>query len=119
MVLSEKEIKWTPKLLASVQFEHFRSDYQAINPHSIVPTLIHDDTIVFQSNVISEYLDEVFPNKGLKPGSNPDRAIMRQWMHDEQAYLFPLIVTMSFNLMMTLREKAYGMKQMKNWSFFL
>ncbi len=116
MVLSEKEIEWMPKLLASVKFDHFRSDYQSLNPHSIVPTLIHDGKILFQSNVIVEYLDEEFTNKELKPASSYGRAVMRQWMQDEQAYLFPLIITMSFNLMMTLREKAYGVKQLRDWS---
>lgn len=116
MVLAEKEIEWTPKLIASVKFDHFRSDYQSINPHSIVPTLVHDGRILFQSNVIAEYLDEEFPEMRLKPEETADRAIMRQWMHDEQAYLFPLIIVMSFNLMMTLRAKAYGMDQLQEWS---
>ena len=116
MVLSEKEVEWTPRLLASVQFEHLSSEYQAINPHSIVPTLINGDKIIFQSNVIVEYLDEVLPKTSLTPGTAAQRALMRQWMHDEQNFLFPLIVTMSFNLMMTLREKAYGMEQLQNWS---
>ena len=116
MVLSEKEVEWTPRLLASVQFEHLSSEYQAINPHSIVPTLINDDKIIFQSNVIVEYLDEVLPKTSLTPGTAAQRALMRQWMHDEQTFLFPLIVTMSFNLMMTLRKKAYGMEQLQNWS---
>ena len=116
MVLCEKGVKWTPKLLASVQFEHFGSEYQAVNPHNIVPTLIHGDKVVFQSNVIIEYLDEVYPETSLRPETAAQRALMRQWMHDEQTFLFPLIVTMSFNLMMTLREKAYGMEQLQNWS---
>ena len=116
MVLSEKEVEWTPRLLASVQFEHLSSEYQAINPHSIVPTLINGDKIIFQSNVIVEYLDEVLPKTSLTPGTAAQRALMRQWMHDEQTFLFPLIVTMSFNLMMKLREKAYGMEQLQNWS---
>ena len=116
MVLAEKEIEWTPKLIASVKFDHFRPDYQSLNPHSIVPTLIHEGSVLFQSNVIAEYLDEAFPESRLQPEGTADRAIMRQWMHDEQAYLFPLIVTMTFNLMMTLRAKAYGMDQLRKWS---
>ena len=116
MVLAEKEVEWTPNLIASVKFDHFRSDYQALNPHSIVPTLIHDGRVLLQSSVITEYLDEEFPETRLKPEGTADRAVMRQWMYDEQAYLFPLIITMSFNLMMTLRSKAYGMDQLKKWS---
>ena len=116
MALSEKQVDWTPKLLASVQFEHLGSEYQAINPHSIVPTLIHGGKVIFQSNVIIEYLDEVFPKTSLKPETAAQRALMRQWMQDEQTFLFPLVITMSFNLMMTLREKAHGMEQLQIWS---
>ncbi len=116
IVLAEKKIEWKSRLIASVQFDHFQSDYQALNPHSIVPTLIHDERVLLQSGVIAEYLDEMFPDNGLKPDNPADRATMRQWAHDEQAYLFPLIIIMSFNLMMTLREKAYGMDQLREWS---
>jgi glutathione S-transferase len=116
IVLAEKKIDWKPHLIASVQFDHFKPKYQALNPHSIVPTLIHEDHILLQSGVIAEYLDEAFPDNGLRPINSVDRAIMRQWTHDEQAYLFPLIIIMSFNLMMTLREKAYGMDQLREWS---
>ena len=116
IVLAEKEIEWTSNLIASVKFDHFRPDYQALNPHSIVPTLIHDGRVLLQSSVIAEYLEEAFPETRLKPEGTADRAVMRQWMHDEQAYLFPLIITMSFNLMMTLRAKAYGMDQLREWS---
>jgi glutathione S-transferase len=116
LALAEKQIKWKPHLIASVQFDHFKSGYQALNPHSIVPTLIHGDHVLFQSGVIVEYLDEIFPDISLIPDNSWDRAIMRQWTHDEQAYLFPLIITMSFNLMMTLRVEAYGMDQLREWS---
>ena len=77
MVLAEKEFEWTPKLIASVKFDHFRPDYQSLNPHSSVPTLIHEGSVLFQSNVIAEYLDEAFPESRLQPEGTADRAIMR------------------------------------------
>ena len=116
IVLAEKKIDWKSHLIASVQCDHFKPEYQALNPHSIVPTLIHGDHTILQSSVIAEYLDEAFPYNKLKPTNPVDRAVMRQWTHDEQAYLFPLIIIMSFNLMMTLREKAYGIEQLREWS---
>ncbi|MDP6925707.1 MAG: glutathione S-transferase family protein [Rhodospirillales bacterium] len=115
-VLAEKNLDWQEHLIASVQFDHFQPEYQAINPHSIVPSLIHDGHVLMQSGIIAEYLDETFPENPLTPKDPVARATMRQWAFEEQAYLFPLIVTMSFNLMMTLREKAYGMDQLREWS---
>ena len=86
IVLAEKKIDWKSNLIASVQFAHFTPKYQALNPHSIVPTLLHGDNTILQSGVIAEYLDEAFPNNELKPTDPVNRAIMRQWTHDEQAY---------------------------------
>lgn len=115
-VLGEKGLDWTPHLIASVQFDHFQPDYQALNRHAIVPTLIHDGDVLIQSGVIAEYLEDAFPAVRLTPKAPVARARMREWMAEEQAYLFPLIVVMSFNLMMTLRAEAYSMDQLKEWA---
>ena len=115
-VLAEKKLNWTAHLIASVKFDHFLTAYQAINPHSTAPTLIHDGQTLLQSSVIAEYLDDAFPENPLHPADPIARAVMRQWVFEEQAYFFPLIVIMSFNLMMTLRAQAYGMDQLKEWS---
>mgnify|MGYP001250469959 CR=1 FL=1 len=48
-VLAEKELDWTAHLIASVKFDHFLPAYQAINPHSTAPTLIHDGQTLLQS----------------------------------------------------------------------
>src|SRR6185437_8532695 len=45
----------------------------------VVPTLIHDDKVIPESNVILEYLDEAFPQPALAPRDPYGRAKMRLW----------------------------------------
>jgi len=117
MVLAEKGLPWKEHFIRSWQFDHHQPDYLEINPHGTVPTLIHDGKVVIQSNVISEYLDDVFPDPlRLKPEDPLLAATMRQWMFEEQDYLFKYIIVLSFNLMMKLRVEAFGYDQLVEWS---
>jgi glutathione S-transferase len=115
-VLAEYHLEWTERYIMTVHFDHLQPEYQILNPHSRVPTLVYDGLIVIQSSVIAEYIDDQFGNGALKPKSAAALAVMREWMADEQEYLFPLIVPMSFNTMMKLRSKAYGLDQLIEWS---
>ena len=87
-----------------------------LNPLSLVPTLVHDGRSIIQSSNIAEYLDEAFPDPALHPAEPWRRAQMREWMREEEEFLFRLIVTMSFNIMMKLRAAAYGIDQLREWS---
>ena len=60
--------------------DQFTPEYLALNPGAVVPTLIHDDVVVVESNVILEYLDDAFPEPPLRPARPGDRARLRLWM---------------------------------------
>ncbi len=60
--------------------DQFTPEYLALNPGAVVPTLIHDDVVVVESNVILEYLDDAFPEPPLRPARPGDRARQRLWM---------------------------------------
>lgn len=52
--------------------------YKKINPRETVPTLQHGDTLIFESNLIAQYLDDQFePKQSLFPGSAYDRHRVR------------------------------------------
>ena len=57
-VLAEFELVWTERYVMTVHFEHLQPDYQKLNPHCRVPTLVHDGLVVIQSSVIAEYLND-------------------------------------------------------------
>jgi glutathione S-transferase len=116
MVMAEKAIDRELKTVASYKFDHYQKEYQALNSHSLVPTLVHDGRIVIQSSNIAEYLDDVFPDPPLQPEDPFERSVMREWMKEEEEFLFPLIVTLSFNTMMKMRADGYGIDQLREWS---
>jgi RNA polymerase-associated protein len=39
----------------------------AINPHNRVPVLVERDLVLFEPNIINEYIDERFPHPQLMP----------------------------------------------------
>ena len=77
IVLAEKKIEyefvldspWTPE-----------SAVPNLNPLGKIPVLVLDDeTALFDSRVISEYLDNVAPNNKLMPAPNRERTEVKRW----------------------------------------
>jgi maleylpyruvate isomerase len=72
--------------------EQFKSDYDAVNPERVVPTLIHDGHSLFQSLAIIEYLDDIQPKPRLVPEDVKDRAYARSLALMTVADAHPLVV---------------------------
>src|SRR5216684_3114788 len=64
-------------------------EYLKINPLGKVPTLDADGTIIPESEVINEYLEEKFPNPPLLPKSPEARAEIRLLTRFHDLYLEP------------------------------
>ena len=61
--------------------DQLKPEYLALNPNGVVPTLDHDGSIVIDSTVIVEYLDEVVPDDAnFTPRDPVKRAAMRALM---------------------------------------
>jgi maleylacetoacetate isomerase len=72
--------------------DQFATDYRAINPQMVVPTLIDGDVKLFQSLAILEYLDEKYPEPPLLPADREARAWVRGLALINAADSHPLIV---------------------------
>jgi glutathione S-transferase len=57
-----------------------RPDYIALNPNQLVPTLVHDGRVIIESNIICEYIDDVWPDPPLRPDDAYGCARMRLWL---------------------------------------
>jgi glutathione S-transferase len=79
LCLAEKGLEWESRHLNLRAGEHQQEWYTKLNRRAVVPTLVHDDVIVQESNVINEYLDEQFPNPALMPPDSLGRAQVRLW----------------------------------------
>ena len=97
IVLLEKGLAWTPRLLDLTKLEQKSPDYLALNPNGVVPTLLHGDRVVYESNVITEYLDDVFPTPRLYPDDPWARARAKMWQ------AFELAMAKEFRPLMYLR----------------
>jgi maleylacetoacetate isomerase len=72
--------------------DQFASEYRAINPQMVVPTLFNGEVKLFQSLAILEYLEEKFPHPPLLPGNPAARAWVRGIALINAADSHPLIV---------------------------
>lgn len=60
-----------------VKGEQKSSDYIAINPQGLVPSLVDKESIFYQSLAIMEYLEEAYPDIPLLPVNICDKAVVR------------------------------------------
>jgi glutathione S-transferase len=84
-VLLEKGLGWTTRLVDLTRLEQKRPAYLALNPNGVVPTLVHGDHVVWESNVITEYLDATFPDPPLYPADPWACARAKMWQAFELA----------------------------------
>jgi glutathione S-transferase len=84
-VLLEKGLTWTTHLVDLTRMEQKRPEYLALNPNGVVPTLVHGDRVLYESNVITEYLDDVFREPPLYARDPWQRAQMKMWQAFELA----------------------------------
>jgi glutathione S-transferase len=80
MALIEKRLPFEIRWLDLGQMDQKRPGYRALNPSGLVPTLEHDGRVVFEANVIAEYLDDLWPNPRLVPADPWERIRMRLWL---------------------------------------
>lgn len=77
IVLAEKKIEYDFEIDSP---SDAKSKVALVNPLGKVPVLILDDeTALFDSPVIVEYLDKVTPNNKLLPATNRERTEVKRW----------------------------------------
>jgi glutathione S-transferase len=98
-VLAAKGIEYEKRDLNLLAGDQLNPEYLKINPNGVVPTLVHNGTIVTDSSVIIEYLEEVFPDpEGFVPADAGRRAAMRSLMRFIDEVPTPAVRVPSFNL---------------------
>ena len=85
IVMLEKGLEWETRLVDLTKMEQKRPEYLELNPNGLVPTLVHGDRVIYESNVITEYLDAVFPEPRLYPADPWLCARAKMWQAFELA----------------------------------
>jgi glutathione S-transferase len=76
LVLAEKEI---PFDLTEVDLQNKPQGFTAVSAYGKVPALEHAGHRLYESAIVNEYLDEVFPTPPLLPSEAGPRALARIW----------------------------------------
>lgn len=63
-------------------------DIAVINPYNQVPVLVERELILYEPNIINEYIDERFPHPQLMPPDPIMRARARQLLHTMEKEIF-------------------------------
>lgn len=78
IVLSEKGV--TVETI-DVDPDNKPEDLATLNPYNSLPTLVDRDLVLYEPNIMMEYLDERFPHPPLFPVYPVARAQSRLWIH--------------------------------------
>jgi glutathione S-transferase len=84
ITLIEKGIDWGDVHIDLSRMEQRHPAYLQINPNGLVPTLVHNGQVLWESNVITQYLDDVFPQHRLYPAELSQLQAVREWQVAEQ-----------------------------------
>jgi glutathione S-transferase len=81
IVLAEKGLSYDLVEVDITQGEQRRPEFLRLNPFGRVPVLVDEDTTVYDSTIIAEYLEDEYPEPPLFPplGASASRARARLW----------------------------------------
>ena len=99
MALLEKDIAFS---LTEISLDEKPDWFLAISPYSKVPLLRDGEAVIYESAVISEYLEEVCPDPPLMPADPVTRAKMRIWVDFANVRFIPHV----YRLMMAQETLA-------------
>jgi glutathione S-transferase len=77
LALAEKGIDFE---LTEIDFKDKPERFLKVSLYVKVPAIVHDGVEVYESAIVNEYLDEVFPEPPLMPADPATRALVRVWI---------------------------------------
>lgn len=87
--LAEKQLPFVDHYVDLGTKENLKPDFLRFNPKGLVPVLVDNGTVVSDSTVILEYIEDRWPDRSLRPAVPFERALMRRWMKHVDEVLHP------------------------------
>ncbi len=104
IVLYEKQMDFQ---VIDVDLFNKPEDIAVINPYNRVPVLVDRDLVLYESNIINEYIDERFPHPQLMPPDPQTRAKARQLLFTMEHELFSHIDAIDKSLKSADKARAH------------
>ncbi len=104
IVLYEKQMDFQ---VIDVDLFNKPEDIAVINPYNRVPVLVDRDLVLYEANIINEYIDERFPHPQLMPPDPQTRAKARQLLFTMEHELFAHIDSLEKNLKAADKARAH------------
>src|SRR5918993_261109 len=95
MVLHEKGTDFE---VHEVDLSNKSEEFLSVSPYGKVPVLRVNGTSLYESNIVNEYLDEVYDSPKLMPEIPEERASVRSWMAFADDYFFPSVYRVRMGL---------------------
>jgi glutathione S-transferase len=115
LVLAEKKLKWQGHHLNLRAGDQQKPEYLKLNRNAVVPTLVDNGTVVIESTVISEYLDDAYPEPALRPKNAVDRARMRLWTKQLDEGVHAATSVVSSAIAFRYQKLAIGMEELEKF----
>jgi len=93
--LAEKSLEWEDIILNLQNGDQNTPEYRKLNPNSVVPTLVDGETVVIESSVILQYIDEFGDGPCLVPTDKALKVETQIWLL-RCIEIHQAIATMSF-----------------------
>lgn len=86
-------------------------DLAVMNPYNKVPVLVERDLILYEANIINEYIDERFPHPQLMPADPVMRARARLFLHRFEQELFCHIDGLESGVQKTVEKARVAVRE--------
>jgi glutathione S-transferase len=106
MVLHEKAVDFE---VNEVDLSNKSEEFLNVSPYGKVPVLRVNGTSLYESNIVNEYLDEVYDSPKLMPENPKERASVRSWMAFADDYFFPSVYRVHMGL-----QRGYSEDEMQD-----
>lgn len=80
--------------IRDIDLYHKPEDINVMNPYGEVPILVERDLVLYESNIINEYIDERFPHPQLMPPDPVERARTRLMLFNLEREIFKHVHTL-------------------------
>ena len=106
VVLLEKGIEFTS---TDIDFQNKPAEFLKVSRYGKVPAIVHNGFEIYESAIINEYLEEVFPEPALLPKDAGQKAIARIWIDYANTRFIPAFVKLLRGK--TVEEQEQGRRE--------